>query len=326
MMCVTFGICRKPPTTASTASAPIASFIVGSRSAMWCSGPGKPTSVSSTSPLAGFVWTSAWCRWPSSSSRASAHRLAVERAEDHPERVDPGQERARVAGDVEAPVPAAAVADEQQDLVLGEEARERRHAGERQAADAHAAERERHRLLEAAHPVEVLLARHRGDHRAGGHEEQRLEEGVRHEVKQARGVGARADGHDHVADLGHRRVGDDALQVGDGDRDRARDEQRQAADDRADVGRGRRQLEERVHAGDEVDAGGDHRGRVDERGDRRRALHGVGQPGVQRDLGGLRERADEQQDAARGEVGVALLEDLGRLLERGQEVDACRRA
>ena len=71
MTCVTFGICRKPPTIASSASTPIATFIVGSRSAMWCSGPGKPTSVSSTSPLAGFVWTSAWCRWPSSSSRAS---------------------------------------------------------------------------------------------------------------------------------------------------------------------------------------------------------------------------------------------------------------
>ena len=59
MMCVTFGICSTPPKTARNASEPIASFIDASRSAMWCSGPGKPTSVSSTSPLAGFVWTSA---------------------------------------------------------------------------------------------------------------------------------------------------------------------------------------------------------------------------------------------------------------------------
>ena len=164
------------------------------------------------------------------------HGIAEERAEDHPERVDAGQERADVAGDVEPPVPAAAIADQQQDLVLGEEARERRHAGERQPADHHAAERERHRLPEAAHLVEVLLARHRGDHRAGGHEEQRLEERVRHEVKEAGRVGAGADGHDHVADLRHRRVGDDALEIGHRDRDRAGDEQRQAADHRADVG------------------------------------------------------------------------------------------
>ena len=83
-----------------------------------------------------------------------------------------------------------------------------------------------------------------------------------------------------------------------------RDQQRRAADDRADVGGRRRLLEQRVHARDQVDARGDHRRGVDQRGDRRRALHGVREPGVQRDLGGLRERADEQQDAARDEVAV----------------------
>ncbi len=59
MTCVTFGICSRPPTIARNASVPIAIFIDCSRSAMWCSVPGKPTSVSSTSPLAGFVCTSA---------------------------------------------------------------------------------------------------------------------------------------------------------------------------------------------------------------------------------------------------------------------------
>ena len=69
----TCGICRKPPTVASTASAPIASFIGNSRSAMWCSGPGKPTSVSSISPVIGLVGCSAWNRCPCSSSLASSH-------------------------------------------------------------------------------------------------------------------------------------------------------------------------------------------------------------------------------------------------------------
>ena len=88
---------RRRRSIASTASAPIATFIGSARSAMWCSGPGKPTSVSSTSPVAGLVGLGAWWRWPCSSSRASAHGLAAEGAEDHPERVDRGQERADVA-------------------------------------------------------------------------------------------------------------------------------------------------------------------------------------------------------------------------------------
>ena len=69
----THGTCTMPPSVASTASAPIATFIGSARSAMLCSGPGKPTSVSSISPLAGLKGASAWWMWPSSSSRASGH-------------------------------------------------------------------------------------------------------------------------------------------------------------------------------------------------------------------------------------------------------------
>ena len=49
------GSCRKPPITASIASRVIAIFIAGSRSAITCSGPGKPTSVSSSSPVSGVA-------------------------------------------------------------------------------------------------------------------------------------------------------------------------------------------------------------------------------------------------------------------------------
>src|SRR5436309_65346 len=83
-----------------------------------------------------------------------------------------------------------------------------------------------HRAAEAAHLVDVLGAAHRADHRPGGHEEQRLEVGVRHEVEHAAGVRPGADGHDHVADLRHRRPGDHALDVGHGQADRRGDEQR----------------------------------------------------------------------------------------------------
>ena len=57
-----------------------------------------------------------------------------------------------------------------------------------------------------------------------------------------------------------------------------------------------RVLEQRMAADDQVDAGGHHRRRVDQGADRRRAFHRVRQPGVQRDLRRLRDRAAEQPE------------------------------
>src|SRR5690606_38989444 len=88
--------------------------------------------------------------------------------------------------------------------------------------------------------------------------------------------------------------------------------------------------EDRVHAGDQVDARGDHGGRVDEGGDGGRALHRVREPDVEGELRRLAEGADhqEQGDAlglhrdggevaggGGGEVRLELLggEDLGVL-------------
>ena len=64
------GIDTTPPTIESSASGPIAAFIGHACSATWCSGPGKPTSVSSGSPVIGFTG-SPCARCPPSSSRAS---------------------------------------------------------------------------------------------------------------------------------------------------------------------------------------------------------------------------------------------------------------
>ena len=80
--------------------APSPTFIGHSRSAMWCSEPGKPTSVSSSSPVAGLAW-SPWARCPCSSSFASGHRRPEEHAEDHPERVEGGEQRREVADHAE---------------------------------------------------------------------------------------------------------------------------------------------------------------------------------------------------------------------------------
>ena len=58
---------------------------------------------------------------------------------------------------------------------------------------------------------------------------------------------------------------------------------------------GRRQREQHVRARDQVHAGRDHGGRVDQGADRRGAGHGVGQPGLQRQLGRLADGAAQQQ-------------------------------
>ena len=64
----------------------------------------------------------------------------------------------------------------------------------------------------------------------------------------------------------------------------------------ATASHGRRgELEKRRAAGDQVDAGGDHGGGVDQGADRGGAFHGVGQPDVQRELGGFADRAAEEQ-------------------------------
>ncbi len=62
-----------------------------------------------------------------------------------------------------------------------------------------------------------------------------------------------------------------------------------------------RVVKEDVGAGDHVDAGGDHGGGVDERGDRRGAFHRVGQPDVERKLRALAGRAQQQAEADGGE-------------------------
>src|SRR5207245_10110926 len=87
------------------------------------------------------------------------HGLAVEGAEDQAERVEGRQGGADIADRVQRPVPPAALAGDEQDLVLGEAAREGREARPRQAAEQEGAIRDRQRAPEATHAIERLLAR-----------------------------------------------------------------------------------------------------------------------------------------------------------------------
>ena len=108
----------------------------------------------------------------------------------------------------------------------------------------------------------------------------------------------RADAHrqEHVAELRHGRVREHALDVVLDEADRAGHERRGRADRprRSSSVSGAWLNSTRV-APDHVHAGGHHRRRMDQRGDRRRAFHRVGQPDVERNLRRLAGGADEQQ-------------------------------
>ena len=125
------------------------------------------------------------------------------------------------------------------------------------------------------------------DDGAGGEEEERLEEGVGHEVEDGGGVGGDSAGEEHVAELGDGGVGEDALDVVLDHADAGGEEGGGGADDGDDAEGVGGAVEEDVAAGDHVDAGGDHGGGVDEGGDGGGAFHGVGEPDVEGDLGGL---------------------------------------
>ena len=130
---------------------------------------------------------------------------------------------------------------------------------------------------------------------ARGKEQQRLEKGMRHEVKNACGPGADAQPQKHVADLADRRPGEDALDVILIECGKRCQQQGGQTDQRYRHQRRRSQQEQLVGAGDQVDTRGHHGRRVNQRADRCRARHGVRQPGVQRELGGFAHGAAEQQ-------------------------------
>ena len=147
------------------------------------------------------------------------------------------------------------------------------------------------------------------DDGAGAEEHEGLEEGVRREVEH-RGtdtggddvrvvaVGYRerteAERGDHVAELGERGVGQDFFDV-------ALDDSAQRGVKRGG-GAGPHDDGERVGDHQDVDpaqhinAGGNHRGGVDQGRDGRRAFHRVGEPNLERKLGGFTDSAAEEEE------------------------------
>jgi hypothetical protein len=166
--------------------------------------------------------------------------------------------------------------------------------------------------VSSAHPVH---------HRARPEEQAALEEGVGDEVEHAGPPGAGADADEHEAELAHGGVGEHLLDVGLDEGDERREERGERADDRDRRHGGRGEGEEVRVARHEVDAGGDHGRRVDEGGDRGRARHRVGEPHVERELGGLAAGADEEAEQREGDGGLEGPAREEPALDRGGRIE-----
>ena len=183
-----------------------------------------------------------------------------------------------------------------QDHVLGEEAGKRRHPRERQGADPHDRVSDRHHAPDAAHLAHVLLVGHGVDYRARGQEQERLEEGVSHQMEGRRAVGRDPGGEEHIAELRAGRIGDHPFDVGLHQAHGGGEEGGGGADVSDQLERHGSVFEHRREPNHQEHPRCYHGRGVDQRRHRGRALHGVGQPGVQHDLRRFAHGADEQQE------------------------------
>ena len=155
-------------------------------------------------------------------------------------------------------------------------------------------------------------------------EEQGLEERVGDEMKDRADPSTDRQAENHVAELRHRGIGKDLLDVGLHEGQPRSRHDRDGADPRTEVhssGIDREALPEHaVETGEQIDAGDDHRGGVDQRRRRRGAGHGVGKPGVERELRRLAHHAEEQRHRGHDERGL-VDPPVERLLVDGGHVE-----
>ena len=204
-----------------------------------------------------------------------------------------------------------------EDGVFGEKAGEGREPGDGQHSRGHGPESDWQFFAQAAHLAQVLLATHGVNDGAGGEEEQRLEERVHDQMEDGCRVGRDAAGKEHVAELRDGGVGEYALDVVLDKADGGGEESRGCTDDGNRPERNGRAVKEKMRARNHVDAGSDHGGGVDERGDGRGAFHGVGQPDVERELRALAGSADQQAETDDGQNGSV---PIGRNREPDSDV------
>ena len=119
----------------------------------------------------------------------------------------------------------------------------------------------------------------------GGEKQQGFEKGVGHQVEDPGTESANAHCQEHVADLADGGISQDAFDVVLRQSGKSSQQQGEHTYPGNHFQCRRSQQEQAVGAGDKINPGGDHGGRVDQGTDRGGAGHGIGQPGVQGKLG-----------------------------------------
>ena len=174
-----------------------------------------------------------------------------------------------------------------QDFIFREETRQTGRSRDGQGSDKHRPERHRNLVLQSAHLPHVLFVMHRMDDAAAAKEQERLEEGMRHEVEDAGCKRADTKREKHVTELAHGGVSKHAFDVILNKCDRCGEECRNGADHRDHRHGLWRHLINKIAAGNHVNAGSNHRRRVNQRADRSWTFHRIGKPDVQRNLSRL---------------------------------------
>ncbi len=103
------------------------------------------------------------------------------------------------------------------------------------------------------------------DHRTGRQEQQRFKERVRHQVENRRIPCLHAQRREHVTNLAHRRVGEYAFDIRLHQRGETGHQQRHRTNNTHQMQHIRRQQEQTMGTGNQVDARGHHGGGVDQR-------------------------------------------------------------
>ena len=163
--------------------------------------------------------------------RIRAAILTEESEEPEPEHVERGHDQAVITPIAHKTCGPAAPRG-QEDLVLREESGERWNAGDGKGGDCHGPEGIRHVLPQAAHVAHVLLAAESVNDRAGSRGRAvALKKAWVIRWKMPRNVVRHAAGHEHVAELRDRGVGQHFLDVVLSDADSGGEERRQRAHD-----------------------------------------------------------------------------------------------
>ena len=115
--------------------------------------------------------------------------------------------------------------------------------------------------------------------------------------------GSDSQSQEHVSDLADGGVSQDPFYIPLGETAETGQQQSGRAQDRHDHHYRRCQGKQHVGAGNQINTGGNHGGRMDKGTYRGGARHGIGQPCLQRQLGGFADRPSQQEQRGRHRQG-----------------------